>query len=127
MNLFWASAGLLCLGLGIVHSVMGEVLIFSRLRAIPGRQTNHGLSPRHIAVLWSAWHLITLLGFGIGASLLSLAQRALPADRLLTASTILSLTFLVSAVFWIYGTKAKHPAWLVFLVISALIWWGKEV
>ena len=126
MNVYLVSAGLLSIALGLAHSILGEMLIFRRLRA--DRLTSPAgpplLTKRHVAVLWSTWHLLTLLGWGIGAVLIWLAWQTPPIASLSTISTILSATFLISGVFWLYGTRGRHPAWIVFLLISGLLWSG---
>ena len=61
--LLLAAAGLALVGL--VHSVLGEVLVFRTLRT-------HGLVPtagypvlreRQVRILWASWHLVTVLGW----------------------------------------------------------------
>jgi len=124
MNTLLLTSGFLALLLGIVHSVLGEKLIFKRLRTIDLTLSSgdQAISPRHLNTLWSTWHLVTLFGFGLGATLLVLSS--IPSDPIDLVSKAISITFLVSTVFWVVGTKGKHPAWLIFLVIAVLSWFA---
>lgn len=67
--LLLAAAGLALVGL--IHSVLGEVLVFRTLRT-------HGLVPtagypvlreRQVRILWASWHLVTVLGWALSALL----------------------------------------------------------
>ena len=64
-------AGCLVFLLGLIHSVLGERLIFSRLRDGGIIPTKGGslLKERHVRILWASWHLATIFGCGIGAIL----------------------------------------------------------
>jgi len=52
-------AGCLSLALGVIHSVMGEILIFRRMRQGRIIPTNGHpvLKERHVRILWASWHL----------------------------------------------------------------------
>lgn len=121
MNLYLAAAGGLSILLGLAHTIIGEYLIFRRLRSKAATASTPDMLPvRHLAALWSSWHLLTLLAGGIGSVLIWMAGQP-PAANLAVLKAILAATFLASAVFWILGTRGRHPAWLVFLTIAILI------
>lgn len=124
MNIALFSAGILTLALGVAHSVLGEVLIFNRLRAIgySSDESRPILAPREWAVLWSTWHLVSLLSFGLGAVLLQLAVS--PPLSIAELKPVLIATFVVTALFWVYGTRGKHPAGIVLFAIAALVSWA---
>jgi len=117
-------AGILVLMLGVIHSALGEVLIFKRLRStdLTLASGSPALSPRHLRALWSTWHLASIFGFGLGLTLLIFTLY--PSDAIKLATKGISITFLVSSLFWGLGTRGKHPAWIVFLIISALSWFS---
>jgi len=122
MDLYLFIAGILTFILGIVHSILGEKLIFKRLRAtdltlLSGSQA---LSKRHLRTLWSTWQLVTLFGFGLGSILIVLSLPSGGSMELV--SKTISLTFAVSSIFWGLGTHGKHPAWLILLIIAVLSW-----
>lgn len=124
MNIALFSAACLTLVLGIAHSVLGEVLIFKRLRSSGSMSggTRSDLAPRQWAALWATWHLVTLLAFGLAAILIHMSVN--PSASFAGLKTVFIATFVVSALFWVYGTSGKHPAWIVFLIIAALVWWA---
>lgn len=115
--------------LGFAHSVLGEFLIFRHLRK-NGRWIDTGLSGlkvQQIRALWSTWHLLTILGWSV-ALILTVNSYVFPsAYRNVQAIVIDTLfaTFILAAIFWFVGTRGKHPAWIVFLIISFFIWCGR--
>lgn len=110
--------------LGLVHSVLGEVLIFRHVRR--GKARHAGaidlLPQRRWDALWSSWHLVTLLGVGLGTSLLLIA--AGPATKPPAYLWAIAVTFAVASVYWLVGTRGKHPAWLVLAAISGILIYG---
>lgn len=114
-------AGTLIILLGLVHSVLGEVLIFRHVRR--GRPLHAEavelLPQRRWDALWSSWHLVTLLGMGLGGALV---LTALAAGRNGTGYVpAIAATFAVASVYWLLGTRGKHPAWVVFAAISSIL------
>lgn len=123
MNSYLLLSGVLVILLGLAHSIIGERLIFKPLRAKSATATALMILPaRRWAAIWSAWHLLTLFGCGLGALLIALAWRPLPADTMTTAQAVLISTFLLSAAFWIAGTKGRHPAWIALILIALTTW-----
>jgi hypothetical protein len=114
-------AGILMILLGLAHSVLGEMLIFRHIRR--GKARHAGaielLPQRRWDALWSSWHLVTLLGIGLGSSLLliAVAPEKAPAPYL----SAIAATLAISSVYWFLGTRGKHPAWLVFAAISGIL------
>ena len=117
------AAGCLTIIVGLVHSVLGEVLIFRRMRnggLIP-TQGSPILRERHVRILWASWHVVSVFGWALGAILLRLSSSssefALPAFiayTVLVAMTAASLLVLV-------GTKGMHPGWVGLLGVAVLI------
>lgn len=113
-------AGGLSLLLALVHSYLGERLIFARI--VKGglwTPTAIALLPaRRWVTLRSTWHLVSLLGCGMG---LMLVAMAVPQDNSYrTLEGVLCGTFAVCAAYWLLGTSGRHPAWIVMLVIAGL-------
>ena len=121
--LLLAAAGLALVGL--IHSVLGEVLVFRTLRT-------HGLVPtagypvlreRQVRILWASWHLVTVLGWALSAllwRLVFLLMRRPPRSRVAHTTT---LALLACALLVGFATKGRHPAWCALLVVSALVGW----
>jgi hypothetical protein len=122
MNTPLIVAALLLLALGLVHSVLGERYILMRLfrRADLPRLFGSDLFTRR--TLRFAWHLTTVVWWGIG---LLLVWAARP-QRLTIAETgtILAGTALASAAVSLVGSRGRHPAWAVFIAVGMAIWAG---
>lgn len=122
MNRLLLAASVVSAVLGVAHSVIGDRLIFKTLRQ---KQTENPdalriLSRRRWDALWSTWHLLTIFGFGFAAVLFVLAGNS--AATLQDLRWPLAVTFSAGGAFWIYGTRGKHPAWIVLLILAALVW-----
>ncbi|MDX2506617.1 MAG: hypothetical protein QNL62_19365 [Gammaproteobacteria bacterium] len=124
MNSYFIVAGCLTLVLGIIHSVLGEILIFHRLRK--GNLISSAESPilteRHMRTLRAAWHLVTLFGWGFAGILLRLSWPASSNNHLAFAEGTMVFMFLTTSLYWFIGTRGKHPAWIVLLIIGVLVW-----
>ena len=126
MNTYLIAAAALAFMVGLVHSVLGEVMVFSRMRQGLIVPTNGGsvLQQRHVRILWASWHVLTVFGWSFAAVLFLLASE--PSAGHLRSSLLQAIAIAVlcgsSLVF--YGTKARHPGWLGLLGVAVLIWLG---
>jgi len=128
MQTFFFAAGLLAIAAGGVHSILGEVLIFSRMRdrtIVPTRGAPL-LQERHVRILWATWHIVTVFGCAIGAILLKLAHsssqlgfQGFVGDSIVVATLLSSLLVLI-------GTSARHPGWIGLLGVAVLTWIGQR-
>ena len=125
MNIYLLIAGLLCFFLGVVHSFLGEYLIFKTKRnkgsLVPSKESA-ALKERHLRIVWATWHLASVFGWCIGAILLKLAvtdnqQYSEIIDFILNS---IGYTMLLSSALVLVGTKGKHPGWIVLLAIGIL-------
>jgi hypothetical protein len=110
-------AGILTLLLSAAHSIIGERLVFARLR-LDGTWREEALKLMQVRRWWSiraSWHLVTLFGIGWGVTLL------LPPSSPYGVQTVMGATFAVSAVYWAVATRLGHPAWIVLGIIGALL------
>ena len=127
MNKYIAAAGTLVFLVGLVHSILGEKLIFRRMRTGSVIPTNGGkiIGEGHVRIIWASWHIVTLFGWLIAAVLIWLAQSP---ERLQSNGLVLSAiasTMLVSALLALVATKARHPGWAGLLGVAALVWFGQ--
>lgn len=126
MNTYIFVAGILCFLLGIIHSVLGENLIFKSKRnkgsLVPSKKSP-ALKERHLRIIWATWHLASLFGWCIGAILIIISRNQ-------NAPLINSFDFILQTIMYIMfsasllvliGTKAKHPGWVVLLIIGILL------
>lgn len=125
MQNYMFAAGILAILVGLVHSVLGEILIFNRMR-------NKGVIPtvgapllreRHVRILWASWHIVTVFGCAIGAILLRLAFPFSENVLQIFVENTIAISMLVSSLLVLVGTKGMHPGWLALLggaVLSAI-------
>jgi hypothetical protein len=122
MNTALLVAAALIFLLGLVHSLLGERYILIRLfrRSDLPRLFGSDLFTRR--TLRFAWHLTTVVWFGIGAMLVHVVM----GGPLSTPEVggIVAVTSAASALVSLVGSRGRHPAWVVFLAVAALVWVG---
>ena len=126
MQTLFFAAGLLALVTGLVHSVLGEILIFRHLRS-GGLVPATGAPPlqeRNIRIIWATWHLATLFGWAFAGVLLRLAFA--PHNYSLNELVVSAIVFayLGGSLLVLIGTKGRHPGWIALLVVAVLTWAG---
>ena len=122
MNWYFVTAAVLAFAIGVVHSVLGERLIFRRLRSAGAIPTNGGnvLREPHVRILWATWHVVTAMGWCLAVVLLWLG---LPSSTYLVQSVVpkaVAVAMLASSVLVLVGTKGRHPGWAGLLVVAIL-------
>lgn len=121
------AAGLVMVLTGLAHSILGEILIFRRLRAgaIVPLLAPQPLRERHLRILWASWHMVSVLGFGLAALLSVLATVPdLPSHALLVR--IVAVATLAGSGLVLFATKGRHPGWLALLIAAVLGWLGQS-
>jgi hypothetical protein len=123
MNSYFAAAGVLTFVIGLVHSVLGERLIFRRMRINGFIPTNGGqvLREPHVRILWASWHVVTVLGWCIGVALFWLAQPSQAQFAQSTASNVIACALLGSSMLVLVGTKGRHLGWVGLLTAAILV------
>ena len=122
VNTLLLAAAALAFATGLVHTVMGEVLIFRHLRRGTVVPTFGGdvLRERHVRILWASWHVLTLLGWCMAAMLVELA--GWPAsDITRSVAHLISLGMFTGAMTVGIGTRGQHPGWLAMLLVALLV------
>lgn len=122
MNTFLVAASLLLALVGLIHTVLGERLIFRHLRVagVVASAPAGPLRERHVRILWATWHAVTALGWGMSLILLQLAR----SDQATAAQTnvlwwVISALLLSSALVAL-GTRWRHPGWIGLLLVAVL-------
>jgi hypothetical protein len=121
VDLFYLAAGLLAAVTGVVHSVLGERLIFRHLRhggMVPTRAAPP-LRERHVRILWATWHLGSVFGWGFGAVLLCLALEPASMRTVLVAAIVCAN--LGGSVLVLVATRGRHPGWIALLLVAVLV------
>jgi hypothetical protein len=122
MQMLYLAAGLLSVLTGLVHSVLGEILIFRHLRKgtlVPALGAPP-LRERNIRIIWATWHLATVFGFGFAGVLFLLAfGHSMSSAPVTTAIVFANLG---GAILVLIGTKGRHPGWIALSAVAALTW-----
>ncbi len=111
---------------GAVHSVLGEVLIFAKLRSGGIVPTNGGplLRERNVRILWASWHVLTVFGWGLGAILLWI-DRSGSAAAMRPVLDLTAVAMMAGSALVLIGTKGRHPGWLGLLAVALLTWFSR--
>ncbi len=121
MDVVLLLAGVLLLGVGVVHSWLGEVRLIGPLLSPAGRSGVLAQSSYARNVLRFAWHLTTLTWWGMGLSVAALAAPFAVDPRVAllfgTGVTCLLMGLIILAV-----GRGRHLAWPVFLAVAVCCW-----
>lgn len=126
MEISFLIAGALAAFTGMAHSVLGERLIFTRLRN--GGLVPNGAAPpiseRHTRILWATWHIASVFGLAFAGVLIKLALS--PSGTTLRSILLIAIisAYLGSSILVLIGTKGKHPGWIALLAVAVLTWLG---
>lgn len=127
MNGYLVAAAALAFLVGLVHSVLGERLIFRRLRQGGLVPTNGGsvLGGKHVRILWATWHVVTVFGWCMAAMLLRWARPSASASLDEFSVQAVVFAMLAGSALVLIGTQAKHPGWVGLLGVAVLVWLGR--
>lgn len=120
MKLLLLGAAVLIVGIGVVHSWLGERAIISRLLRRDDLPTLFGDDSFTRQTLRFAWHLTTIAWFGLAAVLVVLSgvlSGVRVSDGVIFA---IAQTYILSAVLALVVTRGRHLSWIVFSIIAAL-------
>lgn len=122
MNWYLIAAGTLALIVGAVHSVLGERLIFKRLRkgSVVPTEGGSALRESQLRILWATWHVATAMGCGLAAVLIWLARPTPEPWLQRPALLAVAMAMLLSAVLVLVGTRGRHPGWAGLLGVALL-------
>lgn len=124
--MMFAVAGLLALVTGLVHSILGEVMIFRPLRngSLISATSPAPLAKRTIGILWATWHLVTVFGWAFAGILLQLAFAPQAASTTGLVVTAIVFANVGGGLLVLVGTKGRHPGWIALLAVAAFAWFG---
>jgi len=117
-------AGVIAAVTGLIHSVLGEILIFRHVRG-GGLVPSVGAPPlreRNIRIIWATWHLGSVFGWAFAGVLFRLAIGH-PSPTSLIMSAIV-FAYLGGAILVLIGTKGRHPGWIALSAVAALTWFA---
>lgn len=125
MQTYLFAAAALAVLIGVEHSVLGEILIFQKLRSgtlVPALVAPP-LADRHIRILWATWHVVTVFGFALAAVLVRLGSAAAvtPTSIQITVLIAIAAAFLGASILVLVGTKGRHPGWIGLAGVAMLV------
>jgi hypothetical protein len=123
MNTYFVLAGGLAIIVTLVHSVLGEVLLISRLTA-DGLPALGGSKEFARRTLRFSWHLCTAFGLGLAAILLRLAWPSSESTDLAFGKTAIALSCLAASLIALIISRGKHPGWIALFGVAILTWLG---
>lgn len=121
MNNYLLAAAALSVFVGLVHSILGERLMFRKLRrgSVVPCISAKPLIAKNIRIIWATWHLASVFGFATGAVFFHLAGQLRPDQFVLHA---LASAMLISGLLVLYATNGKHPGWVGLSGVAILCW-----
>ena len=108
-------AAFMAFGIGIIHSVLGEKYILTRLFRRDDLPELFGSPDFTVRTLRFAWHITTLAWWGFAAILVLMAH---PPLVMSAVGAVIGCTFLAHFLIALIGSRGKHLSWIVFLVIG---------
>jgi hypothetical protein len=123
MNFYFIAAAILTLAVSLAHSWLGERNILIRLFRRQNLPHLFGSDVFTKRTLRFAWHVTSVAWCGIAALLLAFALMPLDPSTFILLK-IIAATFLASSVVVLIGSRGRHLAWVVFLLIAGLVWTG---
>lgn len=120
MNIPLVCAAILAIAIGIIHSALGERYIIRRVLHRQDLPKLFGDDSFTRQTIRFAWHLTTVAWFGLAAILIVLSGAFIHirvGDGVVFA---IALTFLVSTIVALLGSRGRHLSWIVFATITAL-------
>jgi len=123
MQTMLALAGVVAVLTGIVHSVLGEWLIFRHLRdrtIVPALGTPL-LRARSVRIIWATWHLASVFGWAFAAVLFALASSPDASLRQLVVQAAVA-AYSGGSILVLWGTRGRHPGWVALAAVAGLTW-----
>ena len=105
--------------LGLAHSVLGERYLLIRLFRRQDLLKLFGGTAFTTRTLRFAWHLTTVIAWGLAAVVLQLGELPEAAGR--SIGMTLAITLLLSCLLPLLFTRGRHLAWVVLFAAGALV------
>ncbi len=123
MNPWLVGAAALVFVIGLVHSWLGERLLFRHLRTgglVPdgGQPVLRAFQTR---ILWASWHVVTVLAWALAVVLLWRAQPAMQALSGGIIEAAIAAALAISGGLVLLSNRGRHPAWIALLAAAALV------
>ena len=124
MQIHFISAAVVCVLVAIVHSLLGEWLIFGkfRTRGVVPTEAVAPLRSGNIRILWATWHLASVFGLGFAAILFAIGSGRTALDPFILHAVICA--FAGGSALVLLATRGKHPGWVGLMAVAILVYLG---
>jgi hypothetical protein len=122
MNVPLLIAAVLVLLVSGAHSYLGERYILIRLFRRGDLPKLFGSDEFTRATLRFAWHITSIAWLGLAGVMILMASEGDVTRSALAA--FISLTFGLTGVVALVGSRGRHLSWIVFFAIASLVWFG---
>ncbi len=122
MNRAYVAAAALTLLVAGAHSYLGERYILIRLFRREDLPKLLGSTEFTKQTMRLAWHItsVAFLGLALVLNLLPPSGGSSPSP----AAQAIAVTYGLSGVVALVGSKGRHLSWIAFFTVAALVWWG---
>jgi hypothetical protein len=117
-------AVLLVVGIAVAHSYLGERYILIRLIRREILPKLFGGTEFTKNTLRFAWHVTSVAWLGFAGVLIALASGTEPVGG--TVARVVAATFALSGALALFGSRGRHPSWIVFFAIAVFVWLAEE-
>ncbi|KJY73695.1 hypothetical protein [Vibrio nigripulchritudo] len=124
MEVFMYLAALLLVVVTFAHSYLGERYILIRLFKRDNLPKLFGSDEFTKKTLRFAWHVTSVAWLGLAAILVALTQPDLSKPLI---GKFIAITFAIHFLIALFGSKGKHLSWVVFGLVSVLVWFGISI
>ncbi len=124
MNPWLLSAAALSVLIALAHSVIGEWRIFRHLRRAGRVVPTEGgklLREFQVRILWGAWHGLSVMGLGLAAVLVWLAEPAAQAASSGRVEWCVATAMAATGLLVLVSNRGRHPAWVALLGAAGLV------
>jgi len=121
LGVLYSVAAILCVGLALAHSYLGERYILIRLFRRAEIPKLFGSTEFTTRTLRFAWHLTSVAWLGAGALFFLLARGPLTSAAV---AAVLAGVFFIHAGVTLFASRGRHFAWPLFLIIGIIAFYG---
>jgi hypothetical protein len=117
MNTAIYVSAVLTIAIGVAHSYLGERYILSRLFPRSDLPTLFGSSQFTTRTLRFAWHITSIAWWGFAGILVLMGNPPMTSHAV---GLVIGITFWCTSAAIFVGSRGKHLAWPIFLVIGVI-------
>lgn len=124
LNPYFLAAAIVATIVALVHSALGEWMVFRKLRSggIVPTLAAPPLQSRNIRILWATWHLASVFGLAFAALLHGAAAGRIALDSISLYALVLG--FIGGSALVLVATRGRHPGWIGLLAVAVLVYLG---